>query len=252
MKRNKTMRTAAVLGAAALLTTGAVTGTLAKYTTMNSGTDSATVAKFGVKINVNDDMGLFKTHYDKDTKDDQANTVVSAGTDNKIAPGTKGNMNFSIEGMPEVATKLTVTVDDIETILLKASTYSLDAGKFAEKDCKVTTTTDYEPIKWYFGETAINDSTVYDKTLNQLKSELENLTIVNKPNVSLNKTYYIGWKWDYETDIDDDEATWSYNNAAAAPYTDAKIANFLDTYLGDETNLQTEAFKLQISVTQVD
>lgn len=258
MKRNKTMRTAAVLGAAALLTTGAVTGTLAKYTTMNSGTDSATVAKFGVKINVNDDMGLFKTEYAKDDEDaTSANTVVTATADQrKIAPGTKGSMNFSISGKPEVATKFAVNISDMSAVHLDAGSYELKAGKFAEKDCKVTTEFVYEPIKWYFGEqNPDTEDVAYNLTLtgdtNSLQKNLESLTKEYEPNQDLKKTYYIGWKWDFEP-VTDFAGNWSYNNTAMMPYTGAKIANFLDTYLGDETNLQTEAFKLQISVTQVD
>ena len=120
----------------------------------------------------------------------------------------------------------------------------------------MTTGTVYEPIKWYFGEqNPDTEDVAYNLTLtgdtNSLQKNLESLTKEYEPNQDLNKTYYIGWKWDFEPTTDF-AGNWSYNNTAMMPYTGAKIANFLDTYLGDETNLQTEAFKLQISVTQVD
>lgn len=252
MKKNKTMRTAAVLGVTALLATSALSGTLAKYTTTNSGTDSATVAKFGVVINVNDDMGLFKTSYDEASDDMSANTVVSADTNRKIAPGTKGSMSFSISGKPEVATQLTLAVENAKTAHLVPGTYTLASGKFAEKDCQVITMTDYEPIKWYFGSTEIDENTKYDKTLAQLESSLETLTKGYKANEKIDATYYIGWKWDFEADTDVSDASWSYAGKTSAPYTGAKFADFLDTYLGDEANLQTEKFDLKISVTQVD
>lgn len=246
------MRAASGLLVATLLTTSVISGTFAKYVTTNSGTDSAKVAKFGVTINVADDMGLFKTTY---TKDDQsatsANTVVSATTDRKIAPGTKGSMQFSIEGTPEVATQLTVAVDNATAVHLKDGTYELKAGKFAEKDCSVKTTADYEPIKWYVGTEAITAATTYDKTLAQVKEYLEKLSGEKEAKTELKATYYIGWKWDFSPDTDF-EGTWSYNNGSDKPYKDAKIADFLDTYLGDETELQTEKFDLKISVTQID
>ena len=251
MRKNKMMRLASGLLVATLLTTSVISGTFAKYVTTNSGKDSATVAKFGVTINVADDMGLFKTTYDK-TSEEEGNTVVSATANAKVvAPGTKGSMKFSISGTPEVATQLTVAVDNTTAIHLAGGTYKLDAGKFAEKDCSVTTNADYEPIKWYFGEAAIGDDTKYEMTLTDLETALEKLTTENKPNVALDKTYYIGWKWDFEPETDF-TGTWGYNDGTAVPYTDATVADFLDTYLGDEAKLQTESFTLKITVTQID
>ena len=112
MEKNKMMRTAAGLLVVTVATSGVLFGTFAKYITTNSGSDSARVAKFGVTIQVNDDMGLFKTSYDTGSDDTSANTVVSANTDRKIAPGTKGSMSFSITGKPEVATKLEAVVSN--------------------------------------------------------------------------------------------------------------------------------------------
>ena len=253
MRKNKMMRTASALLVATLLTTSVISGTFAKYVTTNSGTDSATVAKFGVTINVSDDMGLFKTSYAKDnTSATSANTVVSASADRKIAPGTKGSMSFSITGTPEVATKLDVVVENATAAHLAAGTYELKAGSFAEEDCKVVTTADYEPIKWYFGtENPETADVTYDKTLSTLETTLENLTKEYAANETLNATYYIGWKWDHEVETDF-AGTWNYNTGTAAPYTNAKIADFLDTYMGNQDTLQTETFDLKISVTQID
>lgn len=255
--KNKTMRTAAVLGMAVLLTTSVLSGTLAKYTTTNSGSDSATVAKFGVVINVSDDMGLFKTSYAKDdTNAKSANTVVSAASDRKIAPGTKGSMSFSISGTPEVATKLAAEFEPSKTVKLEPGDYILEAGKFAEKECKVTTRSAYEPIKWYFGEKdPASENVSYNLTLagdsNSLENSLKTLTSEYEPNTNLGKTYYIGWKWDFES-ASDIIGEWLYDEENTAPYVGATVTNFLDTYLGNEKNLQTEAFDLKISVTQID
>lgn len=257
MEKNKMMRTAAGLLVVTVATSGVLFGTFAKYITTNSGADSARVAKFGVTIQVNDDMGLFKTSYDTGSDDTSANTVVSANTDRKIAPGTKGSMSFSITGKPEVATKLEAVVSNEKAVKLEAKSgeqykqYKLDAGKFAEKECTVTMQKDYEPIKWYFGEQAITDNTQYNMTLDDLKTTLEKLTTVrNDPNVELDKTYHIGWKWDFESTSTG--GTWSYDHASDAPYSGAAISDFLDTYLGDEETPQTESFDLKLTITQID
>lgn len=257
MEKNKMMRTAAGLLVVTVATSGVLFGTFAKYITTNSGSDSARVAKFGVTIQVNDDMGLFKTSYDTGSDDTSANTVVSANTDRKIAPGTKGSMSFSITGKPEVATKLEAVVSNEKAVKLEAKSgeqykqYKLDAGKFAEKECTVTMQKDYEPIKWYFGEQAITDNTQYNMTLDDLKTTLEKLTTVrNDPNVELDKTYHIGWKWDFESTSTG--GTWSYDHASDAPYSGAAISDFLDTYLGDEETPQTESFDLKLTITQID
>lgn len=249
MKKSRIFSALLVL---ALLSTCVIGGTFAKYVTTSSGTDSAKVAKFGVTIAVNDDLGLFKTSYAKDDSSaSSANTVVSATTDKKVAPGTKGSMSFTVSGTPEVATKLTAAFTDSSVITLAAGEYTLAAGAFADKECKVTITDAYEPIKWYFGTTAISDSTVYSLSLADLKTAIEGTTAEKAPNVAIDATYYIGWKWDFEP-ASDFSGTWTYNGGSTAPYTDAKIANFLDTYLGDESTLKTEAFTLAISVTQID
>lgn len=50
MKKNKMMRAASALLIAVLLTTCAVSGTFAKYTTSETGSDTARVAKWGVEV----------------------------------------------------------------------------------------------------------------------------------------------------------------------------------------------------------
>ena len=88
MKKNKMMRAASGLLIATLLTTSVIAGTFAKYTTSADGTDTARVAKWGVKITANGDT--FAEEY---TNSSSAKTVVSSakGTD-VIAPGTSGTI----------------------------------------------------------------------------------------------------------------------------------------------------------------
>ena len=109
MRKNKMMRTASGLLVATLLTTSVISGTFAKYTTAGNGTDSARVAKFGVKITATGDM--FAKEYDKDDTSAVtfAKSVIASGTtgvdqDDVVAPGTSGTLaKATITGTPEVA-----------------------------------------------------------------------------------------------------------------------------------------------------
>ena len=243
MKKNKMMRLASYLLIATLMTTSTISGTFAKYVTTNSGADSARVAKWGVVINVEDDMNVFATSYH-----DANNglTVESDTADNVVAPGTNGSMTFSVAGTPEVKFQLDVAVTVDNTIHLDAGTYTLPAGKFAEGDVTVTTTKDYEPIKFYFGTEAVDENTEYTLTLAELEAKLEELTTPYAAGTTIDETYTIAWEWAFENEFND--GAWD----TGAPYTDAKIANFLDTFLGDQEPLQFEGFKLEITATQID
>lgn len=146
MKKNKFMRLASGLLVGTLLTTCAISGTFAKYTTQDDGNDSARVAKWGVELQV---VGtLFGENYLKDE-----NTVTSSTDDTKIsvestnlggvvtpdtldtsdntvnitnlvAPGTKANDVFGIKlnGVPEVDYKIEASLT-AQNVWLKAGSY---------------------------------------------------------------------------------------------------------------------------------
>ena len=109
--KNKFMRIAAVMLMLCLVTTCAISGTFAKYTTKATGDDSARVAYWGWKdANASVELGgLFVNAYDND---------VQSAVD-VIAPGTAGSANFQFiyapktEGdeveSPEVAYAFTVS-----------------------------------------------------------------------------------------------------------------------------------------------
>ena len=104
MKKNRTMRAAALMLTLTMITSCFVGGTFAKYTTNSTGTDSARVAKFGVAVTANGPT--FAKEYAKD--DDkftlEANSVVSTDV---VAPGTNGNMaSMTLSGTPEVAVRV--------------------------------------------------------------------------------------------------------------------------------------------------
>ncbi len=106
MKKNVMMRVASALLVAVLMTTCAISGTFAKYTTNATGSDTARVAKFGVTITANGET--FATSEEGLVNGVTANTVLSADTDNVVAPGMSGSMaKMTLTGTPEVAVKVT-------------------------------------------------------------------------------------------------------------------------------------------------
>lgn len=248
MKKNKMMRVASALLIAVLLTTSAISGTFAKYVTTNSGTDTARVAKFGVEIAINNDLGLFDVHYAKhDTSSTYTGTyTVEAATvgneqDQVVAPGTNGSMTFTISGTPEVATKVDFAFDIAHTITLPIGSYSLAAGKYMADAQTVTTTAAYEPIYFYLYE-GTRPASPDKLTLSDLETQFENISGTYAPNTNLAKTYTLEWAWDFEGSF----------TAASGITGVTNYADFLDTYLGDQDTLQTEEFTFSVTVTQID
>ena len=83
-----------------VVATGAYIGTIAKYVTSSTASDSAVVAKFG--LNVPNTIQLFSDSY----------TNVKADVDGKkiVAPGTKGQYNFAVTGASEVAYRVSANI----------------------------------------------------------------------------------------------------------------------------------------------
>lgn len=107
MKKNFTMRTAAIVLALILATACLVSGTFAKYVTVVSGTDTARVAffKFGadqLDEGTTKSFNLWDTVNDADVHGETGNI----GTDDTkiIAPGTSGYLDLGLWGMAEVDT----------------------------------------------------------------------------------------------------------------------------------------------------
>ena len=95
-----------------LISTCMMTGTLAKYVSTASGTDTARVAKWGfIGINTVD---IFSSTY---VNAGTVTTVRAAnGTDKVVAPGTSGGFTFGLaSGTSEVATKVTFAVTETNT-----------------------------------------------------------------------------------------------------------------------------------------
>ena len=148
-KKHWTLRAAGLLFALVLITSCFVGGTFAKYVTTGRGHESARVAKFGVTMSVATDTAFKKTYATDNSPGSTTitNSVDSSGSENLVAPGTKGS-NFvvlSIKGTPEVAVNVKIAAEGHD-VFLKAGEY-LDLTTAADSD-KFTLATDYYPITY--------------------------------------------------------------------------------------------------------
>lgn len=110
MKKNRMMRLASVLLVLCLLTTSVISGTFAKYTSSNTATATATVAKWDVKL----DDKAFTDSITFDFTEAWTDSDGSAETDvvsKKLAPGTKGSFDLKVTNSSEVNAQFKIDFD---------------------------------------------------------------------------------------------------------------------------------------------
>lgn len=106
MKKNKMMRFASVLLVAVLLSTCAISGTFAKYTSTVNGTATAAVATWDVAVAGQTEtfvIDLFATLKDSDGSSTEADVAA-----NVIAPGTSGKFTIDVNNNSQVNAEYTV------------------------------------------------------------------------------------------------------------------------------------------------
>lgn len=234
MKKTKLMRAALLLLVLTLVTSCFVGGTFAKYTTSEKGSDTARVAKWGVEITANG--ATFAEAYDADTKNVVdaitnsviAKSVVSAGTDKVVAPGTSGSMvQMTLTGKPEVA----VSVNYAATF--KVTGWTVD-NKF------------YCPLQITVGKTTIDGTGFTDK------GAFENA--VTELIRAYGKSYAAG------TDLSTADVTtpsvswaWPFEHTGASAGTGGNPqTNEKDTALGNAGTAPTVSLTITTTVTQID
>ena len=176
MKKNKMMRLASGLLVAVLITTSTISGTFAKYTTSDSATDTARVAKFGVTVEATNAEALFAETYN-------SNAVVSSETNvDVVAPGTTGTLaGFTITGTPEVKTEVVYSA-------------TLDLEKFGDY-CPIIFTvegTDYKAAGKTAGDIAALETAVVEAIADCTGTYAVGTPIADTLNVS--------WRWDFVQD----------------------------------------------------
>ena len=244
MKKTKLMRAALLLLVLTLITSCFVGGTFAKYVTDDKSTDSARVAKWGVKITATGTT-FANTYKTDDTRVTTiANSVVGFNNAKVVAPGTKGDMaKMTLEGTPEVAVRVsyaagfdienwTVTANDATSfycpLVIKVSTKSED-GSIVNT---VIMGRDFDNEVEF--ENAVNAaiaaySDVYEAGTNLSAAEVKN------------KSLSVSWEWPFEKTPDPDPDT-------AAKY---KQTDENDTALGN-VGTATISLTVKTTVTQID
>ena len=220
MKKNTMMRLASALLVLVLLTTCAISGTFAKYTSTTTVTDSARVAYWGWGKTAQLNFDLFSTEYDA-----AGGTVKSADTDNVIAPGTSQETAFTFAYVAN--TSDAVAAPEVDYIFDVAVTIS-----------GTTTKLDANPsFVWTL------DGNEYD-TVADLKAAIEALEVNANPVDGKAANYYkngtlpagfgassqhtVGWAWEFEGQ------------------------DGLDTELGNMDPLENVAITITVTATQQD
>lgn len=212
MRKNKMLRMASALLMLVLLTTSVVGGTFAKYVTEADASDSARVAKWGIKMDV-DGSGTFKAAYDTTVQSENS-------TDKVVAPGTSGTAIYSVSGAPETAYKITFTGTKTNDVFLakglKFKYTDSDTNGGAVNYIKPGTSTEsmvsenYYPIKYtvtvisanatFSGSGGItNDTSKEFDTLEAAMTALSNTTLTYDANEAANLEVKIGWKWAFDS-----------------------------------------------------
>lgn len=238
MKKNRTMRVAALLLALTLMTSCFVGGTFAKYVTEGNANDSARVAWWGVNIvtTTGSDFAVqYATHETGIGAYTGAYTVQA--TEKVVAPGTSsedvdGNVTFTITGTPEVATRIKIEVDATSEIKLEAGDYD----NYVTADDTTDTfhlDEEYYPVRFTLTKDAGGSTTtlVDAGTLAAVASALRGESAEYDPGDTLDATYTLTWVWEFDGADTIDEA---------------------DTYLGWENPAQKLGYTLKIRVEQID
>ncbi len=226
MKKNVMMRAASALLVAVLLTTSAISGTFAKYTTSTTGSDSARVAYWGFKQDATITFNLFDKTYNNAAGDKTVEAAVDV-----IAPGTSSETSFAFGyakngaiAAPEVAYELTVTPNitgnytaldnnpNFKWILQAPGAAAVEYNKVADLLAAITALSgDASGTKEY--------------AAGQLPDAFKDTA----------QTYKIGWEWDFET------------TGAGEAAQDA-----VDTAMGNADDLSDVTFEITIAATQID
>lgn len=226
-KKINFLRAGALTMVLALGTTCFMSGTLAKYVTSGQGSDSARVAKFGVKITANGDT--FATSYDESV---EVKTVISAEDDDVVAPGTLGNMaSMTLTGTPEVAVRVSYDVTE-----LTATGWSVEGNEyfpisFTIKEGKNDTTPDVLTIS--SGETINDFLTRVEGVIEKYSTDYPARTDLSAEEVKSN-SLAISWAWPFSTSADNDVKDTALGDAAA------------------EGNAATINLTVKTTVTQID
>lgn len=173
--KNKLMRAATLLMVLTLMTSCFVGSTFAKYTSTVSASDTATVAKWSIKVNggeMTTNVPAFTFDLFNTIQDDALGGADDENVkDNLLAPGTGGSFALKVDNESEVTAKYTITLEEMSNLYSVPLQYSLDG------------------TTWYDNFATIhNDASMKDKVLTM---------------VAPNNTYTVTvhWRWAFDEDV---------------------------------------------------
>lgn len=255
MKKIKSLRIAALLLIAVLITACVISGTFAKYVTKTEKTNNARVAKWGVVFEAGSD--LFGTTYATD--DDTYSSAIEfsvVSSDAVVAPGTEGTAAiFALSSaiQPEVSYKVSFDVDTDSSATVFTEWCYTD-----ETNTAVTSTAIYYPV--VFTLSLGGEEVASSASLSDLKASVASCGILydvgeDKYLVSSDGINYedytgtgapsveINWSWSFEGN---DQADTFLGNA---------IVDDADTFEGKTKGTDyntTVTFKFIAKATQID
>lgn len=167
--------------------------TYSKYVSSGDGSGSATVAKWGFTVEMeNGDNAGFSTKYNADGEADANGKAIVADTTtegNVVAPGANGSLTFTVGGKAEVLAKITATVEVNNEV-------SLTLKKDEDGGSEFT----YNPIKYTLNDGATD--VVEAGTMAQVKAYLEGNSFTQTINAGTeltSKTYTLSWEWAFDS-----------------------------------------------------
>ncbi|MBR4419723.1 MAG: hypothetical protein IKT32_02475 [Clostridia bacterium] len=255
MKKNRMLKLASAMVILCLITTCAISTTFAKYTTGGSVNDAARVAKWGVEVTMDGDPMFSNTYAG-------GPNGISVKADAKVvAPGTSsdevsGALRFALTGTPEVSTKITISLDGVKDVWLKAGDYYDGTKATIENDgvpayATFNLAADYYPVVFTLKQISGADGTYTEPrvlcvgTLADLQTFFAtySATAAYEPNAVLNATFELSWAWAFENNSQADTLL-GHLIADTVPATAVAPA-------ADDYNL-TVAYTLNITVEQID
>jgi len=242
MKKNTMLRIASVLLVAVLMTTCVISGTFAKYTTTDSATASARVAKWGVTVDVTGETAFSQEYTNDVASADNANAEVES-TVTVVAPGTEGTLaTVAINGTPEVAVEVTASANLDLVGTLGANAWMV--GDPAALYCPLVITVGSTEFKIGNTITTLEDleAAVEKELIKQALGLADTNGITTTTGVSSFTATYAPNN-NFGTSGTDVEVTWEW---AYEGNDDAK-----DTALGDAAN-STIAMTVSFTITQID
>lgn len=257
--------------AAVVVTAYSVSGTYAKYISSVDLTDEARVAKWGFaakdengNLITDNKIDLFAKSYTVDGNEGSLKYVETSNTDKVVAPGTKGEYSFSLEGEVETRYALKFEIDETKNTDIVVY-YSLKDGavdKTSLSTTKFDGALEYRPIRYTVKYTRGTDATdltngnltnLDSKTLiNFLKEDNKNVRPYKAGN--FDQKYTISWEWLTNN---------TTNNATDKAVLTTDDTNILDTFAGQEiakalsgaegadTNFGKLTFDVKVTAEQV-